>query len=141
MSLVFSHVSEGITLLTLWLNSVMCGVCVDKCSFQPNRKNISQEQRLAKLGNVLLTHPPLGNRRNNDIIHTCPTVTTTNKADIYKDACALPRQWKVYLFIVHGILALPMRRKMFLDIKSINRIRPLLPYWRQIGQNLAEVKQ
>ena len=112
--------SDSMDIETYRPNSVMCGMCIHTCSFKPNRKNISQEQHLAKLGNVLLTPPPLRNRRNNDAIHTCGTVTTTNMAE-----CVLPRQWKVYSFIVHGTLALHMRRKMLLDIKNINRIRPL----------------
>ena len=99
--------------------SVMCGVCVDTCSCKPN-ENMSREQHSAKLRNVLLT-PVLWNRRNNDVIHICTTITTTN---LQRCPCTLPRQWKVHLFIVHGTFELHMCRKMFLDLKNNCRIWP-----------------
>ena len=68
--------------------SVMCSVCVDTCSRIPNGKNITLEQHSAKLGYVFLTPALKGNRRNNDVTPICATVTTTNMANIYKDAHA-----------------------------------------------------
>ena len=67
---------------------LMCGLSIDTCFFKPNWKNISLEQHSAKPKNVLLTPPQPWNRRNNDFIHTCGTVTTTNMTDFYKDARA-----------------------------------------------------
>ena len=83
--------------LPLWLNSVMCFVCINTCSYKPNRKNITQEQLSAKLRNVLLTPARFGNRRNNDITPNCTTKNKTNMADIYTGAHAhSPSQWKLH---------------------------------------------
>ena len=98
-SSTYAHHMTTNTCHSLWPNLIMCGMCIGTYSCKPNRKNVSREQHLVKLGSVLLTPALLWNRRNKRY-HTYLRDNNHNNygRHLQRCMCALPH---CVLFMEH----------------------------------------